>query len=213
MLFAAVATMFTACTENTSDDNAGIQSINPLGTPPANAVYYTTLNDQAIELGDNFDAEIVSNTYENGQGTIIFDNNITAIGYKAFIRCYNLTNVALPNDVTTIGICAFRDCFSLRSINIPESITSIGDYAFCNCDGLKKITIPEKVTSIGIGAFSDCNRLTSIYCKAKTPPSSVSLGILDYWVRWITLYVPTGCKAAYEDSDWRGAKEIIETDF
>ena len=119
-----------------------------------------------------FGANIVSNTYENGVGTITFDAPITRIGYGAFSYCSSLTSITIPNSVTWIGEKAFSDCSSLTSVTIPNGITSIDDYAFRSCKTLTSITIPNSVTSIGNDAFAYCSSLTSI----TIPESVMSIG-------------------------------------
>lgn len=111
--------------------------------------------------------------------------SVTAIGYGAFSRCRNLTNVTIatsittidnsafsycsgltsvtiPNSVTTIGSSSFYECSSLTSVTIGNSVTSIAAYAFDRCTSLTGVTIPNSVTSIGKSVFSNCNNLTSI---------------------------------------------------
>jgi hypothetical protein len=55
-------------------------------------------------------ANIVSNTYENGQGVITFDSLVTTIGTSAFAGCTTLSSITIPADVTSIGNGAFRNC-------------------------------------------------------------------------------------------------------
>jgi len=118
-------------------------------------IYYTSTND-SIVMPYNvnaFDANIVSNIYENGVGTITFDAPITSIGEEAFQYCSSLTSITIPNSVTSIGNLAFRGCLCLSSITIPNSVTNIESHAFRECSSLKSITIPSSVTGIGKGAF------------------------------------------------------------
>ena len=110
-----------------------------------------------------FGANIVSNTYENGQGIIIFSNNVIKIGYEAFDGCNRLTSITIPDSVTVIGEGAFAYCSSLTSITIPDSVTSIGASAFYYCRSLTSVTIGNSVTSIGDFAFVECTNLTSFY--------------------------------------------------
>ena len=118
-------------------------------------------------------------------------------------------NTIIPSDIVSIGNSAFDRCSGLTSINIPESVTSIGDYAFSACSGLTSITIPSSVSSIGYSAFSWCSNLTSVNIDKDTP---ISISESTFTNRAnATLYVPSGCKAAYEAADyWKEFKEIIE---
>ena len=119
---------------------------------------------EQIDIWGNIipDANIVSNTYDNGKGVITFNSDVTEIGEGAFWGCSSLESITIPNSVTEIGKEAFYYCSSLTSITIPNSVTEIGDHAFSYCSSLESITIPESVTSIGEGAFADCSSLASI---------------------------------------------------
>ena len=131
-------------------------------------IYYTSSDGNIVEPNaylsatEVFGANIISNTYENGQGIITFDAPITSIGTDAFADCHTLTSITLPNSVTSIGDGAFVLCDSLSSITIPNSVTSIGSYAFYVCTSLTSVTIGNSVTSIGHHAFCSCYNLTSI---------------------------------------------------
>ena len=134
-----------------------------------NIITYTSSDGDIINpSAKSFGATIVSNTYKNGKGTIVFDGPVTKIGHDAFSGCKSLTSVTIPNSVTEIGQDAFIGCRSLTSVTIPNSVTSIGWYAFLGCSSLTSLTIPNSVTEINNQAFQDCSSLTSL-----TIPSSV----------------------------------------
>ena len=141
-----------------------------IAKPANNEIWYTSTDGNVVTptQADDFGANIVSNTYENGKGIITFDATVTSIGFMAFRDCSSLTSITIPNSVTSIGFMAFSDCSSLTSITIPNSVTSIGSNAFSGCSSLTSITIPNSVTSIGDGAFFLCSNLTEI-----TIPESV----------------------------------------
>ena len=158
---------------------------------PNNEIWYTSSDGTVIEnYNSDFGVEIISNVYENGQGIIMFDGNVTSIG-TYFSFNYKLTSVTIPSSVTSIGDNAFNNCTGLTSVTIPSSVTSIGVGAFSNsgltsiiipgsvtiindnvfsyCYSLASVTIPSSVTSIGGNAFNHCTGLTSV-----TIPSSVT---------------------------------------
>ena len=164
-----------------------------------NEIIYTTKYGYPIELYNStgFGGRIVSHTYQNGYGLIVFDSDVTYIPERAFLECTSLTSITIPDSVTSIkdlafdycsnltsvtignsvrsiGRCAFRHCDALTSITIPDSVTSIGGGAFLACIGLTSVTIPDSVTSIGREAFYECSSLTSI----TIPDSVTSIG--DY---------------------------------
>ena len=135
--------------------------------PANNEIWYTSTDDAVVEpyVTDVFGANIVSNTYENGQGVITFDGDVTQIGNYAFQHCTSLTSITIPNSVTSIGYYAFYSCASLKGITIPDGVTSIGKAVFRDCTSLTTITIPDSVTEIGDGAFRNCSSLTTFYGK------------------------------------------------
>ena len=146
-------------------------TIQPMGSTgvvtesiPTNQIRYTSSDGNIVTpyKTDIFGANIVSNTYKNGQGIITFDAPVTEIGDKAFGHCSSLTSVTIPDSVTTIGSYAFYYCSSLTSVTIPNSVTTIGNYAFEGCSSLASITIPNSVTSIGKYAFYRCSSLASV---------------------------------------------------
>ena len=128
-----------------------------------NKIWYTSSDGSIITpYSYVFGANIVSNTYENGQGVITFDAPVTSIGGSAFYDCTSLTSITIPDSVTSIGKYAFFGCTSLTSVTIGNGVTSIGEAAFYECTKLTSITIPDSVTSIGDNAFQSCTSLTSV---------------------------------------------------
>ncbi len=150
-----------------------------------NVILYTSSNSKIVKpyKSDVFGANIVSNTYSNGQGVMIFDGPISKIGSEAFDNCTSLTSVTIPDSVTSIGNYPFGGCSSLKAFygkfasadnrclivdgilnsfapagltkyTIPNSVTSIGHQAFSNCTSLISVSIPDNITNIGNNAFA-----------------------------------------------------------
>ena len=139
--------------------------------------------------------------------------------------------MTIPESVTTIGSQAFSGCDSISSplynnkifaylpqnysgeYTIPSGIQSIAPTAFYVCTGLKAVTIPESVTTIGVLAFYGTG-LLSVTSLAQTPPrfieNSVNLiGFDGFTYALGTLYVPQGCKSAYESArEWHKFSKI-----
>jgi hypothetical protein len=117
-----------------------------------NEIWYISSDGNIIEPNTYYFAgNIISNTYGNGKGVIIFEDDLTEIWTHAF-TANNLAEITIPSSVTRIGVSAFSNP-NLVKISIPESVTSIGDSAFAG-SGLVEISIPESVTSIGDSAFA-----------------------------------------------------------
>ncbi len=150
---------------------------NGQNCPDTTTIEYTTTDGNTITSSK---LPIISNSYDNGVGTMVISGIITVI----------------PSYV-------FDDCSSLTSVTIPDSVTTIRYEAFYNCDSLTSVTIPDSVTAIGYQAFYGCSSLTSVYCKAITPPV-VSLHIFSYWRAFDgnasgrKIYVPMESVEAYK---------------
>ena len=91
---------------------------------PDDQIWYVTSNGRVIDInkGTPFNANVISNTYENGYGIIRCDGPITSIGEGAFSSC-NLTELYLPDCVSVIGPNALSNN-SLRQFRVPKSLTA-----------------------------------------------------------------------------------------
>lgn len=203
-LLGVLAMFFTSCLADSSQKES-----NATATQPKNEIWYTSKDGTIVEPYDLlkipqvFGANIVSNTYQDGKGVIVFDNNIKYIGMMAFKDNCNLTSISLPEDVTVIHKWSFYGCTNLSSITIPWAVTDIREYVFSNCTSLTSIIIPNNVVKIGESAFYKCTSLTSIYCKSPNPPS---LGdkVFLYVASDCKLYVPTTSVETYKATKgWR----------
>lgn len=105
---------------------------------PKNQIFYTSLNGAVVlPKEESFNAHIVSNTYENGQGVITFDAPLEEMLAEAFYGQGFLTGIILPEGLERIGDLAFMGT-SLTSITIPSSVVELGYGAFCDCPELEK---------------------------------------------------------------------------
>ena len=127
-------------------------------------ILYTSTDGNVVTpyKTDAFGANIVSNTYENGQGVITFDGEVTKIGERAFYNCSNLKSITIPDSATLIGQEALRYCKSLTSVNIGDGVVSIKDLVFSECSSLTDVVFGESVAEILGYAFANCSSLSSI---------------------------------------------------
>ena len=176
LLIVGISTMFlTACRTDSSQKGSNAPQ-------PQNEIWYTSKDGDIVEpytkryISEVFGANIVSNTYQDGKGVIVFDDNVKRIGSLAFKGCTNLTSISIPEGVTKIMDSSFANCTSLTSITIPYGVTDINGTAFCECTNLTSIIIPNSVVRIGDGAFSGCKSLTSITLPCPASYVTISLG-------------------------------------
>ena len=136
----------------------------PEGATTTNKIFYTSTDGNIVEPNNPsaFGANIVSNTYEYGQGVIVFDGDVTEIGQDAFRECVNLLSITIPSKVTKIGDYSLYNCSNLASIDVPDGVTEIGYFALYNCSKLESINLPETLVSIAVSAFEKCSSLVSI---------------------------------------------------
>lgn len=177
---------------------------------------YYTVDDGVLFTKDK--KSIIAYPSAKQGSTYIIPNTVETIGNGAFYTCYKLTSVVFPNSLNNIGMHAFYHCNNLKSISLLEGVNTISSYAFSQCTGLTHVTIPSSVTSIGDYAFVDCNQLQEVHSMI-THPFSINDKVFLYYdydngishFSSATLYVPYGCKAAYQQAlGWKNFQTIVE---
>lgn len=129
--------------------------------------------------------------------SLIVEDGVMSIGYKAFVVCSNLSAVSIPDSVKSIDARAFNNTQWLKDqqekdpmvvlngilidgsacqgdVKIPDGVTSIGSGSFASAN-LKSVTIPDSVTSICHNAF-EASRLTTI----SIPDSVTTIGMYAF---------------------------------
>lgn len=159
---------------------------------PTNEIWYTTSDGNAIVLSTT-PSKLVSNTYVDGKGVMLFDGDVTSILANQFKSNTNLSSIIIPNSVTSIGTSAFAGS-GLKSVVIGEGVKYIDDYAFNNC-----------------------YNLVEIYFKSVTPPSIDTVDTFGTF-KYNTskkMYVPMASVSAYTSAkNWSTFKDnIVGYDF
>ena len=207
---------------------------NILGTPQSNEIFYTSTDGNIVEPydGNVFGGIIISNTYNNGVGVIVFDRPITTIGEMAFYDCYSLTSVTIPDSVTTIGGSVFYNCSSLTNVTIGAGLNNLNGSLFAGCTSLTSVVIPDNITTIWGSAFEGCSALERVeigtgiksisdyafrYCyilndisvKAVTPPTIYASSFGDIGTK-PTFRVPNASVEAYKTAEyWSDYADMI----
>ena len=160
--------------------------------------------------------KLQSITVEDGNPYYDSRNNCNGIFVKATNTLLaGCMNTVIPEETDTIEYDAFYGHTGLKEIKLPDNLKTIADYAFLNT-GISTITIPETVDSIGNGAFRNCTNLSSFKVLRKEPirvKETVFFSETDliYTFDQVTLYVPEGTKAKYQEADgWKRFKNIVE---
>ena len=140
------------------------------GAVVASVITYTSTDGNVVTPNDPTafgGANIISNTYADGVGTITFDAPLTEIGSNAFVECHKLTSIVLPAGVKDLGDNVFETCDGLVSVVLPDGLQTIGRNAFASCESLISVVLPSSVTSVGIYAFNGCSALKSAVLSEK----------------------------------------------
>ena len=139
--------------------------------------------------------------------SIVIPKTVKSIHNFAFSGCTNLSSITLPEGLTVIASSAFGSCQSLTEIIIPEGVTTICFSAFGGCTKLASITLPSTLEFIEKSAFGECPSLKSIKINA-TNPFTLYRGTFE---QYGNLYVPEGCKEAYENAAYWKKFNIIDS--
>lgn len=202
-----------------------------------NELVYTSSNGKIITPYQTmgFNANILSNTYSNGKGVIVFDKDITSIGEFAFYN-KSLTSIKMPESITNIKESAFNGSM-ISNIDIPANVVEIGDRAFYECNNMSEVVIPDKVTRIGGSAFCGCYlnklvigegvkeigyeafynaKLVVVYCKPTAPPTLLQYSYVRENYFHLTsdaqIYVPRDSYSKYQ-SQWHYDSYLVAYDF
>lgn len=165
---------------------------------PDNEIWYTSTDGKIVEPDLSVGKPaltLLSNTYENGKGVLVFEEDLVTIPFGLFSFCKTLESVVFPegviavnnavfeyceylvsvrfpSTVTQLGGWLFHDCFNLESVNIPEGVTKIEEAMFAQCYKLPSVSLPDGLTEIGHSAFCNCWAFESI----RIPATVTSLG-------------------------------------
>ena len=201
----------------TFNDNSYIKSFETIG-----GMKY--IGKSAFALCDSLeyvkfegvDAEIGNEAFRNCNIlTGINLSGVKSIGEMAFYYCKSIEKVKIYSSTTEIGKKCFAGCSSLKEVEFEPGAERIPEEMFASCTLLTEIALPKSIKSIGSKAFSS-EKIVTVYCNSTTPPAFEDDIIMGKNVKRentvrakVTVYVPIGCKALYEEQ-WTGFKEIIE---
>lgn len=155
-------------------------------------------------------------------------SSLETIKEAAFSECSNLNSIDFKKDnrgelsLKTIESYAFKGVKAYKKWNtgnysgtrylystleIPSSVESIGTEAFSG--DIEEIIIGKNMKQIAWYGIATSVSSGKMYVNRGTPPS-VSTSITGRDDSW-TLYVPKGCKSAYQRASvWKNFKSIIE---
>lgn len=130
--------------------------------PPENAIYYTSTDGKALDgISGLYDGvRVISNTYDNNIGKIVFQKPITRISSSMFSNKSTLSSLYMPDTITEIVSDCFKNCVNLTEVTFSSQLTILPQNSFANC-GFTSIVIPDNIVRIK-SAFTNCANLTNV---------------------------------------------------
>lgn len=124
-------------------------------------ITYTSTDHGIVEPDESAfgRVNVDSNVYASGRGTIMFDGDVTEIGYRAFASCSTLEHILLPQTLSQVDAEAFRSCSSLRSIRFPAGVTVISRECLAGCQALRSVQMAAGSFTVSDRAFRNCTAL------------------------------------------------------
>ena len=112
---------------------------------PYNQIWYVTGNNSVYNPPvDAFDRTIVSNTYKEGKGVIVFDGPVTKVGNRTFVGG-NIKEIILPNTVETLEEEAIA-ITGIDSFHTPANLKTFYSNSLYACWDLKRYYGPHATT-------------------------------------------------------------------
>lgn len=129
-----------------------------------NEIRYTTTDGSTITPANVywFNEEgnaILSNTYENGVGRMVFEKPITCIPEGAFRSIRTLQTLQLPRTVRELGYRSIAYDYALTELHLPEGLRTIGGQALIYDSALERLYVPGSVETVERNAFAMCQSL------------------------------------------------------
>ncbi len=109
-----------------------------------------------------------------------------------------INKLVLPSGLTGIGEYNFAYLSALTFLKIPDGVVILKEGAFWGCNALETVEIPSSTAIIDDYVFYYCYSLKTVYNLATVPQSINATVFYGVDISKCTLYVPQGCKAAYE---------------
>ena len=122
----------------------------PTGDP---VIHYTSKDGNIVTPNLTSGYSIVSNVYENGQGTITFNKYPTAIWNYMYQHKNQLNTIEIPDEVITLGYACLADGCGITSITIPRNVTRLDSYVFSGATDLVEVIMESSTPPAASGSI------------------------------------------------------------
>jgi hypothetical protein len=158
----------------------------------ASGASYSPGGSYAFSGCENLEAVYGPNT-SSDHLCIIFKDRFSCLAVKKGIPA----NYAIPENITSVGYEAFVECQGIENITMGDQVTDLGGYAFSDCPNLKSVTLSAGIKKVGWNPFKYSTNLESIYCRAVIPPSYNDTQMSDF--PKLKFYVPEQSLELYKN--------------
>ena len=132
--------------------------------PPDDELWYTTVTGDTMIVHDNFCPGLIllSNTYENGRGVLIFDFPVSTFAEWALWKNRKVESLVVPSSVKATSYSCFRENMQLKRVVFAPGLIVLGDSSLHHNEGLQEVILPDTVKSIEKDALSHAYSLQHI---------------------------------------------------
>ena len=168
-----------------------------------NKPIWIEFSKETFESSGNIGTSSLSYSFDFETGTMTITGTGMLPDYEIYPpSVYDVKNqinkLVLPSGLTGIGKYNFAYLSALTFLKIPDDVVILKEGAFWGCNALETVEIPSSTAIIEDNVFYYCYSLKTVYNLA-TVPQSINANVFDgVEISKCTLYVPQGCKAAYE---------------
>ncbi len=146
----------------------------------------------AFEGCSNLEAIYGEHTSEDHR-CVVFDGQLRTLAARKGVS----STYKIPDNITSIGYGAFVGCSEIKTITMCDQVTEIEGYAFAWCPNLQSITLSASLKDLsGYNAFLHSDKLETIYCRALVPPSFMDKQMSEF--PNLKFYVPEQSLALYQ---------------
>lgn len=126
---------------------------------------------------------------------IVFDKQLRLLAARKNLP----STYKIPDDITSIGYSAFVECSEITEITMGDQVEFIEGYAFAHCPQLKSITLSASLKSFtGNNPILNSTNIESIYMRAPLPPAYRDTQIDNY--SKLKIYIPEESYNLYMNS-------------
>ena len=150
---------------------------------PDNEIWYTSSDGKMVEpdwgkYSYSGIPRLVSNTYVEGKGVMVFDGPVTQLPPFSFHSLNSLETLSFPKSLQSLATGEFWGCSQLKNVVVPGEIVRCSGNPFVGCSDLESIAGPNMLAD-GVSFVVDGTLVSTLHSSLssyRVPGSVQSLG-------------------------------------